>query len=76
MKLNLGIDLSRVVVVEATEGKTVIEEEAPVCHVQRIDGKCCAFAESLSDGEVKCCMLRQVRAGIGRRRIGESIRET
>jgi hypothetical protein len=61
----LAVDLAWIVIVEAAEGETVVEQDTIVSDVGCGDGGCEFFAEALADGEIDACVRGQVGVGIG-----------
>ena len=69
----LSIYLPGIVKVKAAEGETVVEQNAPVGHVDRVDTQRCALAKTLADSQIKRGVLRQVRTRVGRGRVGIAV---
>jgi hypothetical protein len=66
--VEFGVDLAGVVVVEASEGDAVVEQDAIVAYVDRGDGGGEFVVEGFADGEIDGGVLREV--GVGVTRIG------
>ena len=58
------VDFAGIVPVEAAEGLAVVEIDAAIGHVQRVQRRGEALPEILADREIESCVLRQVVSGI------------
>ena len=54
--IDLGINLPRIVPVKSTERQTVVDQQMPVCDVQRRDGDREVVAEGLAGTQIQLRM--------------------
>ena len=71
----LRVDLARVVVVEAAEGKAVVEQDAMVGYVGCSDRGGEVFGEGFAEGEIEGSVLRKVIVGEGCGGVGVAVDE-